>query len=62
MLSAFLNLNIELMTALLITLTALLIVLGKIFEWGFIVNRPALATTALNWVIIMPLSINSFMF
>lgn len=47
MLSVFLNLNIELMTALLITITALIIVLGKIFELSFIVDRPVLAITSL---------------
>lgn len=55
MLSAFLNLNVELMTAFLITITVLIVVLGRIFEWGFIVNRPVLVSTSLNWVLIMPL-------
>ena len=55
MLSAFLNLNVELMVALLITITVLIIVLGKIFGWGFIINRPVLVSTSLQWVLVMPL-------
>ena len=47
MLSAFLNLNVELMVALLITITVLIIVLGRIYSWGFIVDRPVLVSTSL---------------
>ena len=47
MLSAFLNLNVELMTSLLITITVLIVVLGRIYDWSFIVERPVLVSTSL---------------
>lgn len=62
MCQGFINLMTELLTASLITFVSLLIVLGKQFEWGVIVDNVDLVAISLNWVLILPLSINFFMF
>ena len=46
----------------LIIFVSLLIVLGKIYDWGVITDNIDLVAISLNWVLILPLSINFFMF
>lgn len=60
--TAHINLITELLVGLLISTTVLFFMLGKIFNWGFIMNNAKLASVVLNWLLILPLSINFLMF
>lgn len=62
MCQAFINLITEILVGILISLTVFFFMLGKMLGWKFLLKDLSLAAVALNWVLILPLSINFFMF
>lgn len=60
--TGYINLVTELLVGILISTTVLLFMLGKIYNWGFIMSNANLASVVLNWLLILPLSINFLMF
>lgn len=62
MCQGFINLITEILVGILISFTVFFFMLGKILGWSFLINDFTLASVAINWVMILPLSINFFMF
>lgn len=62
MCSAFVNLITELLVGFLIMFVLLFFFLAKVYNWTFLVTDPSLASVSINWVLVLPLSINFFMF
>ncbi len=62
MLGNYINLITEVMVGVFITITVLFFTIGKLKNVGFIINNTDLVAVSINWVIILPLIINFFMF
>lgn len=62
MTTAYVNLIVELFVSIMIFSCAVLIAIGKINEWSMVVDNPDLMALSLNWIMILPLSINFLMF
>ena len=56
------NLLTEILIGLMICVTTLFFTLGRIYRWGFLEENIALVSVTLNWILILPLSINFFLF
>ena len=62
MCQAYINLIVQLMMGLLISLFSLLIVLSKNYNWSFVLSNPDVIAVSLNAMLVIPARISFFMF
>lgn len=60
--SIFTNLMTEILVGIMILATTLFFTLGRIYNWNFLTKDSGLVSVTLNWILVLPLSINFFMF